>query len=47
MTDDFLDPLFANNYQRLGIPRQTFKRDYHRLADAIPVDEIPNEVIET
>lgn len=46
VTDDFLDPLFANYYQRLGIPQQTFKRDYHGLADAIPVDEIPNEVIE-
>jgi hypothetical protein len=46
VTDDFLDPLFTNYYQRLGIPQQTFKRDYHGLADAIPVDEIPKEVIE-
>jgi predicted ATPase len=46
VTDDFLDPLFANYYQRLGIPQQTFKRDYHGLADAIPLDEIPAEVIE-
>ncbi len=46
VTDDFLDPLFANYYKRLGIPQQTFKRDYHGLANAIPVDEIPNEVIE-
>ena len=46
VTDDFLDPLFANFYQRLGIPQQTFKRDYHGLADAIPVNEIPKEVIE-
>ena len=47
MTDDFFDPLFANYYQRIVTLQQTFKRDYHRLADAIPVDEIPNEVIET
>jgi len=46
VTDDFLDPLFANYYQRLGIPQQTYKRDYHGLANAIPVDEIPKEVIE-
>ena len=46
MTDDFLDPLFANYYQRLGIPQQTFKRDYHGLADGIPVEEIPKEVID-
>ncbi len=46
MTDDYLDPLFANYYQRLGIPQQTFKRDYHGLAAAIPIDEIPKKVIE-
>jgi len=46
VTDDFLDPLFTNYYQRLGIPQQTFKRDYHGLADGIPVEEIPEEVIE-
>lgn len=44
VTDDFLDPLFKLFYERLGIPQQTFKRDYHGLADAIPVDEIAPEV---
>ena len=44
VTDDFLDPLFANYYERLGTPQQTFKRDYHGLADAIPVKEIAPEV---
>ena len=46
VTDEFLDPLFANYYDRLGIPQQTYKRDYHGLADAIPVAEIPLEVSE-
>lgn len=46
VTDDFLDPLFTNYYLRLGVPQQTFKRDYHGLADAIPIAEIPKEVIE-
>ena len=46
VTDEFLDPLFANYYERLGTPQQTFKRDYHGLADAIPVAEIPAEVSE-
>ena len=45
VTDDFLDPLFKLYYERLGIPQQTFKRDYHGLADAIPVEEIAPEVI--
>ncbi len=46
ITDDFLDPLFKNYYERLGISQQTYKRDYHGLADAIPIEEIPAEVIE-
>jgi len=45
VTDDFLDPLFKLYYERLGIPQQTFKRDYHGLADAIPVGEIAPEVL--
>jgi predicted ATPase len=44
VTDDFLDPLFKLYYERLGIPQQTFKRDYHGLADAIPVGELAAEV---
>lgn len=44
VTDDFLDPLFKHFYEQLGIPQQTFKRDYHGLADAIPVEEIAPEV---
>ena len=30
-TDDFLDPLFKLYYERLGVPQQVFKRDYHGL----------------
>lgn len=44
VTDEFLDRLFKLYYERLGIPQQTFKRDYHGLADAIPVGEIAPEV---
>jgi AAA domain, putative AbiEii toxin, Type IV TA system len=44
VTDDFLDPLFKLYYERLGTPQQIFKRDYHGLADAIPVEEIAPEV---
>ena len=44
VTDDFLDPLFENYFQRLGTPQQIYKRDYHGLASAIPIEEIDGEV---
>lgn len=44
VTDDFLDPLFKRYHEQLGTPQQIFKRDYHGLADAIPVEEIDAEV---
>ena len=44
VTDDFLDPLFKNYYESIGLNQKVFKRDYHRLADAIPLDQIDNEV---
>jgi len=44
VTDDFLDPLFKLYYERLGIPQQIFKRDYHGLADAMPLQAIDPEV---
>lgn len=46
VTDDFLDPLFRRYYERLGTPQKIFKRDYHGLADAVPLDRIPPEVVE-
>lgn len=46
VTDDFLDPLFKLFYERIGIPQQVFKRDYHGLADAIAFEEIAPEVTE-
>lgn len=44
VTDDFLDPLMKRFYEKLGIPQLTFKRDYHGLARAIPVEQIDPEV---
>jgi hypothetical protein len=46
VTDEFLDPLFANYYERLGTPQQTFKRDYHGLAETIPLDQLDPEIRE-
>ncbi len=44
VTDDFLDPLLKLFHERLGTPQQIFKRDYHGLAEAIPRNEISEEV---
>ncbi len=44
VTDEFLDPLFRLYYKQMGIPQATFKRDYHGLADAIPLEQIDEEV---
>ena len=44
VTDDFLDPLFKLFYERLGTPQRIFKRDYHGLADSIPIEEVAPEV---
>ncbi len=46
VTDEFLDPLFKRYYELMGTPQQVFKRDYHGLADCIPVQQIDAEVRE-
>lgn len=46
VTDDFLNPLFENFYERLGTPQRTYKRDYHGLAEVIPLGQISPEVPE-
>jgi predicted ATPase len=44
VTDDFLDPLFRLFHERLGTTQAIFKRDYHGLAEAIPIEKIDSEV---
>lgn len=46
VTDKFLDPLFKLFYERLGTPQRIYKRDYHGLADTVPLGEIAPEVCE-
>lgn len=46
VTDQFLDPLFKNYYERLGTPQKVFKRDYHGLADVIPLEQLEPEITE-
>lgn len=43
-TDDFLDPLFRNYFDRLGLPNLLRKSDYHVLASLVPSHLIDREV---
>ena len=45
-SDDFLEPLFDNFYNKLNLPVQFFKKNYHQLVRFLNKDEIDKEVIE-
>lgn len=45
-TDEFLDPLFKQYFERLGLPLQVRKSDYHILAGLVPNDALDPEVAE-
>ncbi len=45
-SDDFLDPLFAAFFGKLGMPNLMRKTDYHRLTPFVDPQLIPSEVIE-
>jgi ABC-type taurine transport system ATPase subunit len=45
-SDDFLDPLFENYFEKLGLPNQMRKTNYHVLAQFVPADKIDPEVVE-
>lgn len=46
VTDKFLDPLFKRFFERLGTPQRIYKRDYHGLADTVPLEQVDAEVIQ-
>jgi energy-coupling factor transporter ATP-binding protein EcfA2 len=46
VTDEFLDPLFARFFEKLGLPNLLLKTDYHMLASLVPKDKIAPEVVE-
>jgi ABC-type taurine transport system ATPase subunit len=46
VTDKFLDPLFKRFFERLGTPQRIYKRDYHGLADTVPLDQVDAEVFQ-
>ncbi len=45
-SDQFLDPLFANFYQQIGLPNRMFKTNYHRLAEFLDQSDIDSEISE-
>ena len=46
-SEEFLDPLFAKFYKRLGLPNFMSKTDYHELAIHVPQSMIDPEIRET
>jgi ABC-type hemin transport system ATPase subunit len=43
-SDDFLDPVFAKFFAKIGLPNLMRKSDYHTLAQFVEPDEVPAEV---
>lgn len=43
-SDEFLDPLFKQFYERLGLPNLMSKTDYHALAAFVPAGAIDPEI---
>ncbi|MGH9899593.1 MAG: AAA family ATPase [Pyrinomonadaceae bacterium] len=45
-TDDFLDPLFKKFFQKLRLPLQLRKSEYHVLASLVPREALDGEITE-
>ncbi len=45
-SDDFLDPLFRQYFEKLALPNLMRKSDYHVLARLVPKNQIDPEVVE-
>ena len=45
-SDDFLDPLFKKFYQKLGLPLELRKSEYHVLASLVPPDALDTEIVD-
>ncbi len=45
-TDEFLDRLFAQYFERLGLPQLLRKTDYHVLARLMTKDQISSEIVD-
>lgn len=46
VSDDFLVPLFRAYYKKLDLPNLMAKRNFHLLAEHVPMAEIDPEVVE-
>ena len=46
VTDDYLDPLFALYFEKLGLPNLLRKTDYHILASFVQRNDIAQEITE-
>lgn len=46
VSDDFLTPLFAAYFEKLGLPNLMLKRSFYELAEHVPLEEIDPEVTE-
>ena len=46
VSDDFLTPLFARYFEKLGLPNIMRKGSFHKLVRYMPIDEIFPEVVE-
>jgi ABC-type cobalamin/Fe3+-siderophores transport system ATPase subunit len=44
LSDDWLDVIFPDFYQRIGLPRHFFKRDYYQLINLLKPAEIDPEI---
>ena len=46
VSDDFLDPVFAEYFERLNVQNLMLKRSFHELVDRVPADETDPEISE-
>ena len=46
VSDDFLTPLFARYFAKLGLPNLMNKKDFYELAESVPEDELDAEIVE-
>ncbi len=46
VSDEFLDKLFSHYFEKLGVPNEMRKTNYHRLTEFLDPDDIDPEMIE-
>ena len=46
VSDDFLDPVFREYFEKLGLPNLMAKKNFYELTEYVPVEEIDTEIRE-